>query len=222
MISPEKYFHENLISWFNENKREFPWRRGNPEPFVMLVTELLLQRTKADSIANFFPVIINKYSSPKKILSLDKDEISNDLKILGLQKRRAESLISISTQLSRFYDDKVPLDEKELMKLNGVGRYIARAVLCFVAGMPVSIVDGNVTRVLCRYFALPNKGDNRRNKHIWIKAQELIDIDRKKVKSFNWGIIDFAALVCTSRKPSCSTCPISRFCSFNTRQEEYK
>lgn len=202
------------MDWFKSNKRAFPWREGEIDPFVSLVTELLLQRTKAISVSEFFPIILKKYATPSKVLGMKRENIIKDLEILGLQKRRTDSLISISKEIKQKFKDSVPEKEEELLQLNGVGKYIARAVLCFSLGTPVSIVDGNVTRILCRYFDMENKGDNRRNKHIWEKAQDIINLQPKDVKEINWGMLDFAALVCTPRKPRCDDCPAGERCAF--------
>jgi len=208
------FFHDQLLEWFSRNKRSFPWRGGAIDPFVSIITELLLQRTKADAIADFYPKLLEFYSNPSQVLDRGKDLIVNDLSGLGLQERRARSILVIARAIKDDYGGVVPDDEEALLALNGVGRYIARAVLCFSFGKPVSIVDGNVTRVFCRYFNLENKGDNRRNKHIWVKGDEIIAIDPAHVKELNWAILDFAALVCTPRNPACDGCCLQPSCYF--------
>lgn len=214
MASKERFFLDRMLEWFKIHRRAFPWREGEIDPFVSLVTELLLQRTKAASVAEFFPLILEKYATPAKTLDMDRNDIIKDIKVLGLQKRRTESLISLSKEIQQKFKGEVPGTEEELVQLKGVGKYIARAALCFSRDIPVSIVDGNVTRVFCRFFDMENKGDNRRNKHIWKKAQEIIDIQPRNVKEINWAILDFAALVCLPRKPKCDECPVGERCAF--------
>lgn len=208
------FFHDQLLAWFSKNRRSFPWREGGIDPFVSIITELLLQRTKADAIADFYPKLLELYSNPGQVLDRGKNSIVNDLSGLGLQERRARSILVIAGAIKDEYGGIVPNDEEALLELNGVGRYIARAVLCFSFGKPVSIVDGNVTRVFCRYFNMENKGDNRRNKHIWVKGDEIIDIDPTHARELNWGILDFAALVCTPRNPACATCCLQSKCFY--------
>ncbi|NMC04339.1 MAG: hypothetical protein GYA24_03965, partial [Candidatus Lokiarchaeota archaeon] len=187
-LAKEQFFHDELLAWFAANRRRFPWREGKIDPFLSLVTELLLQRTKASAIATFYPVVIESFSTPAKILALDRARIVSHLSPLGLQERRAEALKNLASVVQGKHDGIVPADEEALLELNGVGRYIARAVLSFAFEKPVSIVDGNVTRVFCRFFGMENKGDNRRNKAIWEKGDEIIALDPTHVKEFNWAL----------------------------------
>jgi A/G-specific adenine glycosylase len=214
------FFHDQLLAWFDKNKRSFPWREGVIDPFISIITELLLQRTKADAIADFYPKLLEFYSTPSQVLDRGMDLIVGDLSGLGLQERRARSLLEIATAIKDEYGGIVPDDEEALLALNGVGRYIACAVLCFAFGKPVSIVDGNVTRVFCRYFNMENKGDNRRNKHIWEKGVKIIAIDPERARELNWGILDFAALVCTSRNPACQVCCLKMKCFYLQNAEK--
>ena len=212
--SKEQFFHDKLLGWFDVNRRNFPWREGKIDPFISLVTELLLQRTRAESIAAFYPAIKDNFSTPVKILGRDPALIRQDLSSLGLQDRRTDALRILARVVHEEYGDMVPPDEKKLLELQGIGRYIARAVLCFAFGKPVSIVDGNVTRIICRFFNLENKGDNRRNKHIWEKGDEIIAQDPARVKEFNWALLDFGALVCMARNPKCEKCPVKSTCRY--------
>jgi A/G-specific adenine glycosylase len=210
----EAFFHRTLLAWFACNRRDFPWRNDPIEPFVSLVTELLLQRTKADSIAGTFPLILDVYRTPEQVITRGQARIVDDLTPLGLQQRRAASLVDIATDILEHHGGKVPATEEDLLQLQGVGKYIANAVLCFGFGQPAPIVDGNVTRLFCRFFNLENRGDNRRNVHIWEKAGEIIDIEPETAKQLNWAILDFAALVCTPRNPRCIECALNEHCNY--------
>ncbi len=211
--SKEQFLHDRLLGWFGANRRDFPWRKGQIDPFVSLVTELLLQRTRAEVVAAFYPTIKEHLSTPDKILGRDPALIRLDLSALGLQDRRTEALKALAIVVHEEHGDVVPPDEKKLLELQGVGPYIARAVLCFAFDKPVSIVDGNVTRVFCRFFNLENKGDNRRNTLIWEKADDVIALDPARVKEFNWAILDFGAMVCVPRSPGCDSCCLGEKCS---------
>ena len=209
----ETFFLSRLLEWFENNRRDFPWRSNMIDPFASVVTELLLQRTKAENVASFYPIIENYYTSPEKILKRGKKKLIQDLKVLGLQDRRSDALLHIARHFSDQHGGNVPADEKSLMKLHGVGRYIARAVLCFAFDQPVSIVDSNVTRVFSRFFDMQSKGDNRRNKHYWKKGDDIITLKPGEAPRINWAILDFAALICKPRNPDCGElCPIHERC----------
>ncbi len=199
-------FCTRLLEWFSIHKRSFPWREGNIAPFASLVTELLLQRTKAESVSRFYPIILDRYDAPEKILQRNEGDMIADLSILGLQTRRAHSLMMLARDIKDMHGGIIPNDVDTLLSLHGIGKYIANAVLCFAFGRPAPIVDGNVTRVLCRYFGLENKGDNRRNKHLWEKSSEIIACQPTRAKEINWAILDFAALACVPRAPPCGEC----------------
>ncbi len=220
--SKEQFLHDVLLDWFAGKRRKFPWREGQIDPFVSLVTELMLQRTRAEVVAGFYPVLLEHLSTPAKILQRDRALMVSDLSSLGLQDRRTESLKSLASVVQDEHGGVVPPDEDKLLALNGVGPYIARAVLCFSFGKPVSIVDGNVTRVFCRFFNIENKGDNRRNKAIWDKADDIIAMDPGHVKEFNWAILDFGAMVCVPRNPDCEACCLNERCSHGSSGMEKK
>jgi A/G-specific adenine glycosylase len=220
LMDTDVFFHDQILTWFATNKRSFPWREGIIDPFVSIITELLLQRTKAEAIAEFYPKLLDFYSTPSKVLVRGKDLIVNDLSVLGLQDRRARSLLAIAASIKDEHGGIVPDDEASLLDLNGVGRYIARAVLCFAFGKPVSIVDGNVTRIFCRFFGMENKGDNRRNKHMWVKGDEIIAIDPSRAKDLNWAILDFAALACVPKNPACRDCCLQQSCQYGKMVEK--
>jgi A/G-specific adenine glycosylase len=215
-VTKEQCLHDALLKWFSVNRRTFPWREGQIDPFVSLVTELLLQRTRAEVVSAFYPVVLEHLSTPAKILQRDRARMVSDLSALGLQERRTESLKALARVVQEGHGGVVPPDEDKLLALSGVGPYIARAVLCFAFGKPVSIVDGNVTRVFCRFFNIENKGDNRRNKVIWEKAGDVIALDPGHVKEFNWAVLDFGAMVCVPRSPGCETCCLKEPCSFHS------
>jgi A/G-specific adenine glycosylase len=212
--SKEQFLHDALLDWFVEMRRNFPWREGQIDPFVSLVTELMLQRTRAEVVAVFYPVLLEHLSTPAKILQRDRALMVRDLSALGLQDRRTDALKALASVVQEEYGGVVPPNEDKLLALSGVGPYIARAVLCFAFGKPVSIVDGNVTRVFCRFFNIENKGDNRRNKAIWEKADDTIALDPDHVKEFNWALLDFGAMVCVPRSPGCEACCLNERCSF--------
>ena len=180
---------------------------------MVLVTELLLQRTRASSVACFYPTILSRYADPVSITSLSHESIERDLQPLGFHARRAASLHAIAAALASIPGGDVPRSENEVLSLPGIGRYMARAVLCFAFGHPVSIVDANVTRVFSRFFDLESTGDNRRNPHLWEKGDEILSTNPARAKDINWAILDLAALACLPRKPACDQCPLLERCA---------
>jgi A/G-specific adenine glycosylase len=109
------------------------------------------------------------------------------------------------------FDGRVPQDSDSLIRLPGVGRYIASATLCFAFGRRVPIVDTNVIRIFSRYFGIISRERRAKDdQQLWAIAETLLP--RKNIREYNWALIDFAASMCTVRKPSCRYCLMKREC----------
>lgn len=202
-----------MLEWFAVHRRDFPWRSAEHPPFIVLLTELLLQRTKASTVARFHPVLLEKYGTPAAVLAVEPAILEQDLAPLGFNIRRARSMREIASAIMSGESGAVPATETELLELHGIGRYMARAVLCFAFKQPVSIVDANVTRVFSRFFDMDATADNRRNKRLWEKGDEIIATNPDHVREINWGILDLAALACHPREPACDACPVQERCA---------
>jgi A/G-specific adenine glycosylase len=211
MNSRERFFVKYLLSWFEENKREFPWRvdeRSNP--YHILVAELMLKKTKADNASAVYSKFIELFPTPNSVLTASDEDIETILKPLGLIKQRKKAFVSIFSTINNSYEGRIPSRKKDLQKLPYVGDYTVNAVLCFGFNKKVPIVDVNVTRICQRFFGLEAYGDPRVDTHIW----ELLEgiIPRKRFKEFNLALLDFGALVCKSKNPGCQLCKLSEKC----------
>lgn len=204
-------FIETLIEWGATSDRSFPWRE-NPEPFDVLVAEILLQRTFAEKVAPIFESMMERYPSPHRLASADTDEIEDILRPLGLQRRKATALKNIGEQL--IHSESVPDKEHELLELPSVGKYAANAVLCFGYDCPKPIVDANVVRIYNRCFSKSFADD--RDTGAWRFAEEMLP-DRY-YHEYNLALLDLGAEICTSQNPSCQSCPVNGFCDYYDEQ----
>ena len=211
MISKNKSFIKQLLNWFESNKRDFSWRKPGLTPFQLLIAEIMLQKTGANQVENLFPAFIKKFPDAICIGKMKDEKLEEFLHPLGLFKRRARDIKKTAQQINE-NGNKVPRTRKELMKLPGVGEYIANAVLCFALKKPVPIVDANVGRIMKRVFSFPVKSAPSRDKNLFEKMKEILP--EKKARDFNLALLDFAALVCLPRKPRCDECPLSQSCDF--------
>lgn len=211
MKSRSEAFNQYLIKWFESNKRDFSWRQPELTPFQLLIAEIMLQKTGANQVENLFPDFIKNFPDANSILSIKDEKLEEILHPLGLFKRRTRD-IKKTAQLIVENKNKVPATRKELMKLPGVGEYIANAVLCFAFNKPVPIVDANIGRVMKRFFSFPVKSAPSRDKHLFEKMKEILPT--KEARNFNLALLDFAALVCLPRTPRCKDCPMSQSCDF--------
>lgn len=206
----EVRFVQLLLEWGEKNKRSFPWRKDRT-PYKVLIAEILLQRTPANRVATFFPKFVEKFPSPESIVTTDSDSLKQFFHPMGL-KKRVKWLTSLMKEVCDGYDCKVPNEEKELVKLPGVGPYTARAILCFGFGKDFSIVDVNVARVLSRvFFGSDVRKRPSEDEALWLFAARIVP--KGLGPQYNEALLDYAALVC-KRKPKCDICPIAGICEY--------
>jgi A/G-specific adenine glycosylase len=181
-------FKEDLFAWFEQKGRSFYWRSYDLEPFEILVTEMLLKRTKAETVDAMMPEILDSFSSPKEILGMDETHLKEILRPLGLHKRRSKNLRFVCEELVRRHDGVVPDNREDLLSINGIGEYIADAVLCFAYEKPVLTLDTNVARVANFYFEVEVPDDLRQDTEIRKLLEPLVP--KNHPQKFNWALID--------------------------------
>lgn len=204
------YFRRLLIEWFKINARSFPWRNTN-DPFKVLIAEIMLRRTKAEQVRAVYEDAVFKYPNLKNMARASDQEISKLLAPLGLNWR-IRPFCTMVREIEEKYGSKVPEERQKLTKLPGVGDYVAGAVLSIAFNKKEWIVDTNVVRVFKRYFGTLTSGEARRDKNI-IEIAKMY-ASTKEPRNANLAILDFAALICTSRNPEHELCPLRKRCYF--------
>lgn len=194
---------EALLSWFHEHGRKFPWREGCSDPYKVLVTELLLQKTRAEAVAGVWECFFRRFPTVKDLANANESDVFEVIKALGLAYR-AKRLVEISRRIVREFNGKVPASFDELLKLSGVGPYVASAVLCFAYGKPEPVVDVNAMRLFNRFRGFTDAKS--------VKDYVSRIVSKGHSKELNWAIIDLSATVCGPRKPACSVCPLDSMC----------
>jgi len=206
----DKFFQKSILVWGSQNFRSFSWREST-NPYHFLVVEILLQKTKAEQVEEIFSKFIKKYPNIKSLAKSNINDLIEIVKPLGLYYR-AERLKGTAQQIENDFNGTIPENEKELILLNGVGKYIARAILCFGFNKKVSIMDVNIGRILIRFFGLQEPKRIRDSKDLWGKADILLP--NKDIRKFNLYLLDFGSLICEKRKPKCNICPLNYHCAF--------
>jgi A/G-specific adenine glycosylase len=192
--------------------RSFPWRRPETAPFELLTAELLLVQTKAGDVARVWPTLITRYPSPARLSRAQTRPLTRLLQPLGLQNQRARALKALSHAIVDRFNGNVPMSIPELLSLPYIGLYVACAVACFTFGKRVPIVDANVLRVFGRVMGLEPGKELRRCPEVWEMAWGLLP--KRGFALHNYGLLDFAAEICKSGKPLCSSCPLKTTCVF--------
>lgn len=199
-------FRRLVRSWGRRHSREYPWRRVD-DTYAVLLSEMMLRRTRADQVVPVYELAAKRYPTARDLASADPEAVKGVLRPLGLEWR-AGNIITMAREVADRYGGEVPSRREDLMSLTGVGTYVASAVACFSSNHPAAIVDTNVVRVVGRVFGLRLAGEARRRKEM-IDAVELC-LDVRNPRLYNYALLDFAALVCTARKPRCGECPFGR------------
>lgn len=209
IIEEKDKFCNALISWYHEEKRDLPWRQTS-NPYYIWVSEVMLQQTRVDTVIPYYNRFITRYPTMESLATSDEDELLKMWEGLGYYSR-ARNLQAGVREVVEKYDSKVPENRKEISTLKGVGPYTAGAVLSIAFGVPEHAVDGNVMRVLSRLLLIEDDITIPRTKRIFEEViMELID--QEDPSSFNQGLMELGATICTPR-PKCLLCPVREFCS---------
>lgn len=198
----KKEFVINLLAWHAENKRTFSWRQTE-NPFYILISEIMLQKTDVKKVSEVYDKFIEKYPTPEALAIAELAELRKELALLGIHQR-AERLKKTAEKIISEYGGEVPSEKDELLKLPG---------LCFAFGKDVPIVDTNVIRLFERVFGVKSsKSRPRTDRKIWKFADQLIP--KGKCREYNQALLDFAASLCTSKNPLSDICPENKICSY--------
>jgi A/G-specific adenine glycosylase len=205
------YFRRRLRAWFRNNARRFTWRE-TANPYHILLAEVLLQKTDAPKVVLVYLRMVKDFPTPKCLAAARVERLSRLLAPLGLDYR-ADRLRRIGMALTSDHGGTVPASENALMSLPGIGRYIARAVCAQAFRQRKAVLDTNVVRVLGRFFGITSRRPRARDDpEMWAVAQSLLPRRASDAASWNWALLDFAALVCGHRHPACSICPVRHRC----------
>lgn len=203
-----QWFQERLLSWSQDNLRDYPWR-NTKDPYSILVAEFLLQRTDADTVKPIYEEFLIKYPILDDLVNADINDISELLQPLGLFFR-AERLSETAKIIRDKYEEKIPQEESELLKLPGIGKYTARAILSQAFNRSAAVLDTNVARILERFFGIKGGRVKSRSLILWSAADEIAP--PSEVGHWNLTLLDFGARVCTARNPNCDVCPLYERC----------
>lgn len=204
-------FRRRLLRWFDESAREFPWRSTAATPYIQVLTEVLVQQTRAENVADALPNIVKKYPDWESLANANLAKLERSLKPLGLWRRRARALKNLAIAL-RARRWEWPIERADLESLPAVGQYVASAVRIFIHRQREPLLDTNMARLLERYFEPRILADIRYDPGLQSLARRLVA--KEAPCRVNWAVLDFGALVCIARRPRCSICPLRSGCRF--------
>ncbi len=197
--------HAELIGWWASERRDLPWRRTR-DPWLVLVSEVMLQQTQVDRVLSYFKAFAERWPTPEQCAAAELADVLAAWQGLGYP-RRARSLWRTAAIITEHHDGRVPADLEHLLALPGVGPYTARAVHAFAFGIDTGVVDTNVGRILARWTG---------RRLAPAEAQRIADelVPAGESWAWNQALMDLGAQVCTKRDPSCIRCPAQPWCAW--------
>lgn len=200
-------FASRIESWYATNGRDLPWRNTR-DPYEIWISEIILQQTQVAQGYDYYQRFIERFPTVEALAFASRDEVMQQWEGLGYYSR-ARNLHAAAQRIVEM--GAFPDTYEGVRSLKGVGDYTAAAISSFAYGLPHAVVDGNVYRVLSRYFGISTPIDSSAGKREFSTlAQELLD--KKNPALYNQAIMDFGALQCVPRNPSCADCPFSDSC----------
>ncbi len=200
-------FSQTILAWYAANGRSLPWRETN-DPYAIWLSEIIMQQTRIAQGQAYWERFIRRWKTVDELAQATEDEVLREWQGLGYYSR-ARNLHTAARQIAE--KGNFPHTYDEIKKLKGIGEYTAAAITSIAFGEPVAVVDGNVYRVLARYFGIETPIDTTQGKKDFrLIAQAQLPI--RQPAAYNQGVMDFGALQCKPLSPDCTVCPLCETC----------
>lgn len=211
-----------LLAWYQQNKRDLPWRK-NPTPYQVWVSEIMLQQTRVEAVKEYYLRFMQHLPTLEDLAHCPEEKLLKLWEGLGYYSR-ARNLQKAAKQILFAFDGQFPSDVNTLRSLAGIGEYTAGAISSIAFGNRVAAIDGNVLRVNAR---LTENGtpinDGKLRKRLQEQLSDAYPTKKGDCANFTQSLFELGALICKPRTPSCENCPLSAFCKAhqNGTQENY-
>lgn len=201
---------KQLLQWYEEEKRDLPWRHSR-DPYHIWISEVMLQQTRVDTVIPYYNRFTEAFPTMHDLAQAEEGELLKLWEGLGYYSR-ARNLQQGVREVLENYQATVPRTREEISSIRGIGPYTAGAILSIAYGVPEHAVDGNVMRVLSRLYAIDEDIAQPKTKKTFEHLVMAI-IDHDDPSSFNQGLMELGAVICTPQKPKCLLCPVREQCS---------
>ena len=199
----------HLLNWYNENKRDMPWRETS-DPYLIWVSEVILQQTRVAQGWDYYVRFTRRFPTVQSLASASEEEVLMEWQGLGYYSR-ARNMHAAARDIMDRFNGEFPTRYNDILSLKGIGEYTASAISSIAFNEPHAAVDGNVLRVIARLFAIADPvGASKGKKAVTGIARSLLPLDNPA--AFNQAIMDFGSLVCTPAQPKCDECPLQDYC----------
>lgn len=205
----KQQFPDDLVTWYEDEKRELPWRE-NRDPYRVWVSEIMLQQTQVDTVIPYFERFMTLFPTMQIFAEAPEELILKAWEGLGYYSR-VRNLQTAMKEVVEQYDGIVPTDKEAVLALKGVGPYTAGAILSIAYNQPEPAVDGNVYRVYSRLMEIEDDISKAKTRKVFEKVVAET-ISQKEPGAFNQALMDLGATICTPKKPKCAACPVAQYC----------
>lgn len=202
-------FSHELVLWYQQNKRDLPWR-NTTDAYVIWLSEIILQQTRVEQGTPYFNRFLERYPDVKSFAAATEDEILKLWQGLGYYSR-GRNMLQTARLVQQNHNGTFPETYDQLIKLKGIGEYTASAIASFSANEAKAVVDGNVYRVIARYLGIDEPINSTNGKKVFqAAANELLDM--KNPGLHNQAMMEFGAIICKPKNPACGICPVRTGC----------
>ena len=202
-------FSDELVHWYLQNKRDLPWRNTN-DPYIIWLSEIILQQTRVEQGLPYFYRFTEKYPDVKSFAAASEDDILKLWQGLGYYSR-GRNMLKTARLVQNDLHGIFPDNYEQLIRLKGIGEYTAAAISSFSANEARAVVDGNVYRVIARYFGINDPINSTGGKKTFqAMADELLNKEKPAVH--NQAMMEFGAMLCKPKSPACGICPLRTGC----------
>ncbi|MDP9340340.1 MAG: A/G-specific adenine glycosylase [Acidobacteriota bacterium] len=204
-----KTFRSQLLTWFEINKRDLPWRL-NRDPYRIWISEIMLQQTRVAAVIPYFEKFCACFPDVKALAQAPESKVLRLWSGLGYYSR-ARNMQAAAQQILSDHNGIFPRTQEKIRALRGIGAYTTNAILSIAYGQKYAVLDGNVARVVARLSAL--RGDLRESAN-WSLLQKSADtlLAHEAPGNWNQAMMELGATICTPRAPRCLICPVAKFC----------
>lgn len=203
-------FSNAVIKWYTQNKRDLPWR-NTQSPYFIWLSEIILQQTRVAQGLPYFNAFVAAFPTVFDLAQAEEEQVLKLWQGLGYYSR-ARNLHATAKIVATEYQGVFPTNYADLLRLKGIGEYTAAAIASFSYNEPVAVVDGNVFRVLSRYFNVALDISEGKNKKEFQKLAHEI-LPKNNAALYNQAIMEFGALQCVPKNPNCQTCILASTCA---------
>lgn len=199
---------DRLIAWYHDHRRDLPWRR-DPSPYQIWVAEIMLQQTQVNTVLPYYRRWMQRFRDIQAVAEAPAEELLKHWEGLGYYAR-AQNLQKTARVLRDQFNGGFPRDHATLLRLPGIGRYTAGAIMSLAFNEDYPVVDGNVKRVLARLFDISTPINAAGDGVFWDRAREILP--RGRARDFNQALMELGAVICKPKLPLCGTCPVASLC----------